>query len=68
MVLVETLQAEKENAYTDYVSIPVKINHWTFNGRNDADQGLIVGTWYQLVGHLAMSIATSALVSISPYY
>lgn len=33
MVLFEALQAEKGNAYTDYVSIPVRINHWTFNGR-----------------------------------
>ena len=33
VVLSEALQAKKKNVYTDYVSIPVRIYHWTFNGR-----------------------------------
>lgn len=36
VVLVEVLQAGKENAHTEYVSVPMRINHWTFNGKKRA--------------------------------
>lgn len=38
MVLVEVFQAKKENAYTEYVSIPMRINFWTFNGERAKSQ------------------------------
>lgn len=84
VVLVEILKAGKENAHTEDVSVPVRINHCTFNGNKEPNKvnshlrwllGLppkmvlylepFTGICYWSIGHLAVAIATSALVNLT---
>lgn len=35
VALIEVLQAGKENAHRKYISVPMRINDWTFNGKKE---------------------------------